>query len=231
MKNNPAMRVSRRRFTQTALAAGAWLVVPAARADDAADARDVVDNARITIQELARDKNFGAMRAGLKQARGVLIFPQIIKGAFFVGGSGGTGVLLARDGNRWVGPAFYTIGSASIGIQFGGEAAQVVILVNNQKALDGLYSDHFKIGSDASVAAGPIGQGGGLAFTTDMTSFSKSKGAFAGISFEGSVLDVRGALNDAYYGGKATPLDILVRHSVSSKQADALRAAVAAATG
>lgn len=232
MKNSPALQFTRRRFTQAAVATGACLVLPAvARADDAADARDITDRARITIEELSRDSNFGAMRSGLKQARAVLIFPQIIKGGFFIGGSGGTGVLLVRDGDDWRGPAFYTIGSASIGIQFGGEAAQVVILVNNQKALDGLYGNNFKLGSDASIAAGPMGQGGGLAFTSDMTSFSKSKGAFAGVSFEGSVLNVRDSLNNGFYGRRVTPVDILVKRSVSNPAADALRAAVKAAAG
>lgn len=229
MKRNPALHLSRRRFTHAVLAVGAAVVLPPARADDATDARGVVDKARITIESLARDKNFEALRPGLKQARAVLIFPQIIKGAFFVGGSGGTGVLLVHDGGQWHGPAFYTIGSASIGVQFGGEAAEVVILVNNQKALDALYRSKFKLGSDASIAAGPVGIGGGLAFTSDMTSFSRSKGAFAGISLEGSVLDVRDSLNNGYYGRATTPVEILVKRSAQSGHAGALRAAVAAA--
>lgn len=215
-----------------AAAAGATLLLaaPLARADDAADAREVAEKARITIESLVADKNFGAMREALKKARAVLIFPQIIKGAFFVGGSGGTGVLLARDAKgEWKGPAFYTIGSASIGIAFGGEAAETVIVVSSQKALDGLYSNKFKLGADGSIAAGPVGQGGNIAFTTDMMSFSRSKGAYAGVSFDGSVLDVRESLNNAYYKGKVTPLDILVRDKVSELAAASLRAAVAAA--
>ena len=215
------------------LAAACLLSVAAApaRADDAAEARGVADKARITMASLGKDKNFGAMRAGLKDARGVLIFPQVLKVGFFVGGSGGTGVLLLRDEKNgdWAGPAFYTIGSASIGVQFGGEAAEVVILVNSQAALDRLYSNQFKLGADGSIAAGPVGQGGGVTFTSDLVSFSRAKGAFAGVSFEGSVLDVRDSLNNAYYGRRVTPVDILVRRDVSNKHADALRAAVKAA--
>ena len=97
---------------------------------------------------------------------------------------------------------------------------------NSQKALDGLYRNQFKLGSDASITAGPVGQGGGITFTTDLMSFSKSKGAFAGVSFEGSVLDVRDSLNNRYYGRKVTPVEILVKQSASNKHADALRAAV-----
>ncbi len=223
---NPA----RRALLAAAAGASLLLAAPQASADDAADASALVDKSRVTIESLARDKNFGAMRQALKQARGVLIFPQIIKGAFFVGGSGGTGVLLARDAKgEWKGPAFYTIGSASIGIAFGGEAAETVIVVGSQKALDGLYSNKFKLGADGSVSAGPVGQGGNVTFTTDMMSFSRSKGAFAGVSFDGSVLDVRDTLNHAYYKAQVSPLDILVRDKATAAQAASLRAAVAAA--
>jgi lipid-binding SYLF domain-containing protein len=230
-KIHPANTPSgRRALLATAAGAALLLAAPLARADDAADARALVDKSRITIESLAADKNFGAMRAALKQARGVLIFPQIIKGAFFVGGSGGSGVLLARDEKgEWKGPAFYTIGSASIGIAFGGEAAETIIVVNSQKALDGLYANKFKLGADGSVAAGPVGQGSNVAFTTDLVSFSRSKGAFAGVSFDGSVLDVREGLNNAYYKAKVTPLDILVRGKPVAAEAASLRAAVAAA--
>jgi len=223
---NPA----RRALLAAAAGASLLLAAPQASADDAADASALVDKSRVTIESLARDKNFGAMRQALKQARGVLIFPQIIKGAFFVGGSGGTGVLLARDAKgEWKGPAFYTIGSASIGIAFGGEAAETVIVVGSQKALDGLYSNKFKLGADGSVSAGPVGQGGNVTFTTDMMSFSRSKGAFAGVSFDGSVLDVRDTLNHAYYKAQVSPLDILVRDKATAAQAASRRAAVAAA--
>jgi lipid-binding SYLF domain-containing protein len=221
---------ARRALLATAAGAALLLAAPLARADDAADARGIVDKSRITIESLAADKNMGAMRSALKQARGVLIFPQIIKGAFFVGGSGGTGVLLARDEKgEWKGPAFYTIGSASIGIAFGGEASEAVIVIGSQKALDSLYANQFKVGADGSISAGPVGQGGNVAFTSDMMSFSRSKGAFIGLSFDGSVLDVRDSLNNAYYKAKVSPLDILVRGKVTAAEAARLRAAVAAA--
>ena len=229
-KNPAGTRLARRALFAATAGATLLLAAPFARADDAADARALVDKSRVTIESLARDKNFGAMRQALKQARGVLIFPQIIKGAFFVGGSGGTGVLLARDAKgEWKGPAFYTIGSASIGIAFGGEAAETVIVVGSQKALDGLYSNKFKLGADGSVSAGPVGQGGNVTFTTDMMSFSRSKGAFAGVGFDGSVLDVRDTLNHAYYKAQVSPLDILVRDKATAAEAAKLRAAVAAA--
>lgn len=221
----------RRQFLATAAGAALLLAAPHVRADDdAMAARGIVEKSRITFQALAADKNFAPMREGLKHARGVLIFPQLIKGGFFVGGSGGTGVLLARDASGdWKGPAFYTIGSASIGVQFGGEAAETVILVNSQKALDSLHANPFKLGADGSIAAGPVGQGGSVGLTADMVSYSRAKGAFAGVSLAGSVLDVRDTLNHAYYQATVTPLDILVSGKARNTEATSLRAAVAAA--
>jgi lipid-binding SYLF domain-containing protein len=228
---NSAGRLGRRAALRAAASATLLFAAsPVWAQDDAMSAQGIVDKARISLESLAADKNFAAMRQALKSARGVLIFPQLLKGGFFVGGSGGTGVLLARDaGDQWKGPAFYTIGSASIGVQFGGEAAETVIVVNSQKALDGLYANQFKLGADGSIAAGPIGKGAALAFTTDMVSFSRSKGAFFGVSLEGSVLDVRDSLNHAYYKAAVSPLDILVRNKAVSAEAAGLRAAVAAA--
>jgi len=231
MKRTSAAPCGRRALLlATAGAALLFAAPPVLAEDDAMTAQGIVDKARISLESLAADKNFGAMRQALKSARGVLIFPQLLKGGFFVGGSGGTGVLLARDaGGQWKGPAFYTIGSASIGVQFGGEAAETVIVVNSQKALDSLYANQFKLGADGSIAAGPVGQGAALAFTTDMVNFSRSKGAFFGVSLEGSVLDVRDSLNHAYYKAPVSPLDILVRNKAVSAEAAGLRAAVATA--
>ena len=119
-------------------------------------------------------------------------------------------------------PAFYTMGSVSWGLQIGGEVAEVILLVNSQKGVDSLLTNKFKLGVDASVALGPVGTGA-KAELADFYSFSKSKGAFAGMSLSGSVIDVRSGLNKAYYGKDVTPVDILVKATVSNKGADALK--------
>src|SRR5678815_3769350 len=133
----------------------------------------------------------------LGKAKAVLIFPQILKAGFVLGGSGGTGVLLVRDAKGdWTGPAFYTMGSASLGFQAGASSAEVVMIVNSQKALDSLYSNKVKLGGDASAAIGPKGVGTGTALNSDFIVYSTVKGAFAGLTVDGTVLDVRGALNN-----------------------------------
>lgn len=202
----------------------------AAWADGVDEANGIVEKARISFDDLVRTKEYDALRAGLKSAQGVLIFPSILKGGFFIGGSGGTGVLLVRgDGNEWSAPAFYTLGAVSFGLQFGGQAAEVVILVNSRKGIDRLLTSSLKLGGDASIAAGPVGIGQAANVTADFVSYAKSKGAYIGMSVEGSVLDVRASLNHAYYGKPVTPVDILIKRAASNKHADSLRSAVAAA--
>ena len=220
-----------RRCWLAMLACAVVAAAPTSWANDKQDASATVDKARIAFEDIVKSKDYDALRSGLKSAKGVLIFPSIIKGGLIVGGSGGTGVLLVRaEGKGWSHPAFYTLGALSVGLQIGGQTAEVVVLANSQKAVDSLLSNSVKLGGEVSVAAGPKGTGKATNLAADFVSYVKSKGAFAGASIEGSVLDVRDTLNHAYYGKAATPTDILLRDSVANTQADALRAAVAAVT-
>jgi lipid-binding SYLF domain-containing protein len=198
---------------------------PGARAADEEDAQGIVDKARITVSAFMRDKDYEWLRENIKKAKGVLIYPQVLKAGFILGGSGGTGVLLARDSKtgEWSDPAFYTLGSVSYGLQIGGEAAEVVVLVMSQKGVDSLLTSKFKLGGDTSIALGPVGAGAKANITADFISFAKSKGLYAGLNLDGSYLDVRGSLNKAYYGKEATPVDIIVKGSVSNKGAVPLR--------
>jgi lipid-binding SYLF domain-containing protein len=222
------MKKQRRGFLQALALAG---LAPARglAADNADEARRIVEQSRLAFTDVVKGMDYGALRDGLKSAKGVLIFPSIIKGGFVVGGSGGTGVLLVRgNGGGWAGPAFYTLGALSFGLLAGGQAAAVVIVVNSQKGIDRLLTSSLKLGGDASIAAGPVGGGKSANLAADFVSYAKSKGAYVGASVDGSVLDVRDSLNRAYYGKAVTPVDILIKREVASKHADALRAAVAA---
>jgi lipid-binding SYLF domain-containing protein len=201
------------------------LAAPKAMAADADDAQGIVDNSRVTLGHFLRDSNYEWIQKNLKNAKGVLIYPQVLKAGFFLGGSGGTGILLARDSKtgEWSQPAFYTLGSVSFGLQFGGEASETVVLVMSQKAVDSLFTSSFKLGADATVAAGPVGAGAKGNVTADFISFSMSKGLFAGVSLDGAVVTVRDSLNEAYYGKKVSPVDIIVKDAVSNKGSARLR--------
>ena len=220
-------RVGIRVFAYATILAAMLLIAaaPGATAADKEDAQGIVDKARVTLSGFMRDKEYGWLNANIKNAKGVLIYPQVLKAGFIFGGSGGTGVLLTRDSKtgEWSNPAFYTLGSVSFGLQIGGEAAEVVLLVMSQKGVDSLLTSKFKLGGDTSIALGPVGTGAKSDITADFISFAKSKGLYAGLNLDGSYLDVRESLNKAYYGEAVTPMDITVKKSVSNKGADPLR--------
>ncbi len=199
-----------------------------ARASDASDAKELVDKASITIGSLTGNKDFASLGPALGKAKGVLIFPQVLKAGFVLGGSGGSGVLLVRDSNTgdWGGPAFYTMGSASLGFQAGASSAEMVMVINSQQALDSLYTNKVKLGGDASVALGPKGAGTGASVGADFIVYARAKGAFAGMAVDGSVVDVREKLNAGYYGKPATPVEILVKREVGSPDSAKLQAAL-----
>ncbi len=197
------------------------------RARHSREATQTVEKARLTLDSFMNDSNMGAFRDLLKDAKGVLIAPQMLKGAFVVGASGGNAVLLVRDEKtgQWTGPAFYTIGGGSFGLQIGGQASEVILLAMTDRGVNSLLANSFKLGADAGVAAGPVGVGVSAStanLSADILSFSRSKGLYGGISLDGAVVAVRGDWNDAYYGKNVSPADILVRHDVTNPHSGAL---------
>ena len=185
----------------------------------------LVDQARITFKSFMIDKNMAWFREHMNKAKGFLIIPDLLQGAWFIGGSGGRGVLVVKNKTTgdWSQPAFYTIGSLSLGIQFGGEKSEIIMMVFTQKGLDRLYSSSFKFGGDASIAAGPVGGGAKADVMTDFVSFVRSKGAFAGISMEGAIVKVNQDWNQAYYGKRVSPLGIVEKKLVSNPGSAPLR--------
>jgi len=178
----------------------------------------LVDQARITFKSFMIDKDMAWFREHMHKAKGFLIIPDLLQGAWFIGGSGGRGVLVVKDKTTgdWSQPAFYTIGSLSFGIQFGGEKSEIIMMVFSQKGLDRLYSSSFKFGGDATIAAGPVGGGAKADVMTDFVSFVRSKGAYAGISMEGAIVKVNDDWNQAYYGKKVSPVGIVEKKLVSN---------------
>lgn len=197
------------------LLAGASTRVSAA---DPIEQQGLVDKSRVTFQAFMNDDNMTWLRDNLHRAKGLLIVPSLLKAGFFLGGSGGSGVLIARDDktDQWSQPAFYTIGSVSFGFQIGGEAAEVIMMVMTKKAVDALLTSSFKLGGDTSIAAGPVGAGAKSNVMVDIFSFARSQGAYAGFSLEGAVIATRDKWNKGYYGKTVSPADILLKHSVSN---------------
>ena len=204
-----------------------------ATAEEPLEQQLMVDHARLIVDSFAVDPNMESYRGYLRRAKAILIIPGLYKGAFFLGGAGGRGVLVARaEGtDEWFGPAFYTTGSVSFGLQFGGEKSEVILLVMTQKGLQSLYSTSFKLGADVSVAVGPIGAGaqGATApsLKVDFISYSRAKGVFLGLSLDGAVIKENYDWNKTYYGKPVRPRNIIVAHDAINPNSELLRAAVA----
>ncbi len=210
--------------------AGLLFAMPAAGA--ASDEQALVERARLTIGDLRHDKEFGNSLSLIKQARAVMIVPRLYKAGFFVGGEGGDGLLLTRAGaDGWTGPAFYTLASASFGLQIGAQESELIMFVLTQKGLDALMRDKFTIGAEAGIAIVTLGSSAEAATTAnlkaDIVVWASSSGAYAGISLNGSVVAPRESFDRGYYGHDVTSSDILLRRSVSNPGASGLREALA----
>jgi len=177
------------------------------------DQADLVRRANITLSEAQNDPQFGNSRELFQTARAIMVVPQLVKGGFFFGGEGGNAILVARHGSSWSNPAFYTIGSASFGLQIGLEVAEVVMFVMSERALRAWMEDQVKLGAQAGLTVLVVGSNAQAAVTTnaniDVIAWAKAKGAYAGITLEGSVIKARDEWNAAYYGRPMRPPEIL----------------------
>jgi lipid-binding SYLF domain-containing protein len=217
----------------TMLVVGALFCGPGpANAANYSSQQELVEKARLTIEKFAAHPGMDYFRSLAKKAKAIFIVPQILRGAFFLGGAGGSGVLLVREQatGKWSQPTFYTIGTASFGLQIGGDVSEVVFVVRTAKGLEEFYSSSIRLGSDFSVAAGPVGVGtgatGAFKAKSDLVMFSSNKGVYGGMSLKGSVIAFSDTSNRAYYGKNVRPIDILVRANASNPHSAALRAAV-----
>lgn len=203
------------------------LVLPAAAtaADLQRESEAVVSAARRTLGRFQADPEMAWFRDHVGESLAILIVPKRIRAGLIFGGSGGVGVLLARDSSSgvWGQPAFYNLGGASVGLQAGGERSEVVFLIQSQAGLDSFLSPKLQLGAEAAVAAGPVGAGAGENVSADILTFVRSKGLYAGATLDGTVVQPATERNAAYYGVELTATDILVRKIAQNPQADGLR--------
>jgi len=196
-----------------------------------AEPERLVADAQTTLSNFIRDPSQTWIQDNLGRARALLIAPQVVRAGFIFGGSGGRGVLVARDGRAWAGPAFYNLATASVGFQAGIDVSEVIIVVMTDRGFNSLMSTSFKIGGDASIAAGPVGAGARSTVTADLISFTRARGVFGGLNLDGTVVSTNVPWNDAFFGGSnLLPPDILIRRTVTSPKATSFLADVAKAT-
>ena len=195
-----------------------------ADASDATEAQGIVDKSKATFNNFMADPNYSWLHENLHKAKGLLIYPQVLKAGFIFGGAGGSGVLVVRDdkSGEWSQPAFYTVGSVTFGLQIGAEASEMIVMVMTRQAMDSLLSSSLRFGGDASIAFGPVGVGAKGDIKTDLIAFAKAKGLYGGLNLEGSLVQVRNGLNEAFYGKYVTPVDIIVRKTASNPDSSPL---------
>ena len=192
----------------------------------------ILDKAIETVNRFKGIKDIRHFTEEIPKAKGIVILPTVVKGSFLVGGEGGNGILLTRnDQGDWSYPAFYSLASASFGIQVGVQDTEIIMVLRSQKALTAVLKHQAKFGADTGITVGIIGLGAEAATTTnvgaDIIAYANSKvGVYAGMSFEGAALVRRKDLNEYFYQKGATPEAIVLERKFRNARADSLRAAL-----
>ena len=157
------------------------------------------------LREMAKENDSGAMADLIRSAKGVAIFPSVVKAGLVFGGKYGEGLILRRDPGtgRWFGPSFLNVAGASWGLQIGVQSTALVLVITNDRGMEGFVGDKVTLGGDLSVAAGPVGRnaeaGTDSSLTASIYSYSMSKGLFAGLSLEGAVVSTEYDTNRSYW--------------------------------
>jgi lipid-binding SYLF domain-containing protein len=205
-----------------AIVVAATLAAPTALAQ--VDQRRLVTAATVTLASFLNDPDMTWLKQNFGRAKAVMIAPEITKASIIVGGAGGRAVVVVRDAKsgRWAGPAFYTLASASIGLQAGIAVSEVVTLVMTDKGVNRLLSDSFRMGGDVAIAVGPIEAGAQSHFVADLVSFTRGQGVYLGLNLDGTVVSTSDDWNQLYYGQRVLAPDILLRMTVRNDQAKEL---------
>ncbi len=176
----------------------------AAWASNKGDVQDRLDNAAKVLQQIQSAPDTGIPDEILAKSRCVAIVPHMIKAAIGFGGEHGKGVITCRTANGWSAPAFFTVTGGSWGLQIGGEGIDLVMLAMNDKGMQDLMKSKVELGGNASVAAGPVGRHASadtdIKLNAEILSYSRTKGAFAGVSLRGAVLRADQDSTQSYYG-------------------------------
>ena len=203
-----------------------------AAAQEGQIAQEAVDDSLRTFRNFVANPDMKWFRDHVGRAQGIMIVPELGRGGFILGAKGGSGVLLRRDAatGEWSYPSFTGLGGVTFGFQVGAEVAEVVLLIMTEQGMDAMSTPRFQLGTGFGLAAGPVG-GGTQAATADVLSFTRSRGAFGGVTVSGARVQELSDRNAAFYGRPVSALDILVRGSVSNAGADRLRTALASTAG
>lgn len=189
-------------------------LVPAAfAASSREDLQARIDSAKTVLEQIMSAQDRSIPMNILEQATCVGVVPGLLKGAFIFGGQYGQGVVTCRTGHGWSAPVFIRMAGGSFGFQIGGQSTDLVLVAVNDRGFQDLLKSKFKIGGDASAAAGPVGRSGQAAtdwkMNAELLSYSRNKGLFAGIDLDGTSVSQNVEDTDTYYGTPHTFESIL----------------------
>ena len=191
---------------------------------------DRIQTASLVLKQIMDAPDSAIPDSIMGGAKCIAIIPSSLKAGFIFGANYGKGVATCRTGTGWSAPAFFRLTGGSFGLQIGGQASDLVLIIRTDRGMQNLLSSKFKLGGDASAAAGPVGRDAQAA--TDLTmraqvlTYSRARGLFAGVSLNGSVINQNDADTRAFYGKEYTYRSILGGEVPTPKDADALLQAV-----
>ena len=197
------------------------------------DSVDRMDRSVNVLHEIMSTPDKGIPEEVMSGAKCIVVVPDLVKGGFVFGGKHGRGVATCRTGHGWSAPAFVSVGGGSWGLQIGVEDVDLVMLVMNDHGFQHLLSSKFELTGEGSVAAGPVGRhasaGTDWKMNTEVLTYSRSKGVFAGLTLEGAVVQEDDDSTRAIYGKDMRFRNILSGKASTPKSADAFVKAVAEA--
>ena len=178
------------------------------------DATERLENSKQVLHEIMGMPDKGIPEEVLEHAKCIAVVPHMVKGGFVFGGKGGKGVATCRTSNGWSAPAFITISGGNWGLQIGLEAVDLVMIIQNEKGMQKLLESNLHLGADASAAAGPVGRhaeaGTDWKMNAEILTYSRAKGAFAGLTLEGASIRQDNDSRHAIYGPKVTTRALLL---------------------
>jgi lipid-binding SYLF domain-containing protein len=197
------------------------LIPSAFAASSKSDLQARVDSAKVVLDQIMSAQDKSIPLNILQQATCVGVVPGLLKGAFVFGGQYGQGVVTCRTGKGWSAPVFIRMAGGSFGFQIGGQSTDLVLVAVNDRGFQDLLKSKFKIGGDASAAAGPVGRSGQAAtdwkMNAELLSYSRNKGLFAGIDLDGTSVSQNQEDTNTYYGAPHT-FDSVLKGSVAVPQ-------------
>ncbi|MBR0256156.1 MAG: lipid-binding SYLF domain-containing protein [Synergistaceae bacterium] len=184
-------------------------------------ANSIIGDALSMIGDISDQDDVSSMAETVRTSHAIAIIPSMVKAGFIIGGEYGEGLILRHENGKWYGPSFYNIGGGSFGLQIGAQSVSLLLAVINERGVGAFTASKTKLGGDFAVAAGPVGRRAEAATDAQakasIYSYSITKGLFAGVSLEGSVISISVKRNKEYWGGNVSAKEALQKPATDKR--------------